>query len=70
MLYSGEQVLSFKPCLLFYSGDSLKSESHTLPKFTQVKYIPLKTEYECRSSPNGLKLASLASEAAKSSKLL
>ena len=23
MLYSGEQILSFKPCLLFYAGDSL-----------------------------------------------
>ena len=26
MLYSGEQILSFKPCLVFYAGDSLKSE--------------------------------------------
>ena len=24
MLYSGDQVLSFKPCLLFYAGDSLR----------------------------------------------
>ena len=24
MLYSGEQILSFKPCLVFYAGDSLK----------------------------------------------
>ena len=23
MLYSGEQILSFKPCLVFYAGDSL-----------------------------------------------
>ena len=22
-LYSGEQILSFKPCLVFYAGDSL-----------------------------------------------
>ena len=26
MLYSGEQILSFKPCLLFYTGDSLRVE--------------------------------------------
>ena len=25
MLYSGEQILSFKLCLVFYAGDSLKS---------------------------------------------
>ena len=24
MLYSGEQILSFKSCLVFYAGDSLK----------------------------------------------
>ena len=24
MLYSGEQILSFKSCLIFYAGDSLK----------------------------------------------
>ena len=23
MLYSGEQILLFKPCLVFYAGDSL-----------------------------------------------
>ena len=23
MLYSGEQILSFKSCLVFYAGDSL-----------------------------------------------
>ena len=23
MLYSGEQILSFKPCIVFYAGDSL-----------------------------------------------
>ena len=23
MLYSGKQILSFKPCFLFYAGDSL-----------------------------------------------
>ena len=26
MLYSGEQILSFKPCLVFYAGDSLSKE--------------------------------------------
>ena len=26
MLYSGEQILSFKSCLVFYAGDSLKNE--------------------------------------------
>ena len=26
MLYSGEQILSFKSCLVFYAGDSLMSE--------------------------------------------
>ena len=26
MLYSGEQILSFKPCLVFYAGDSLKKQ--------------------------------------------
>ena len=25
MPYSGEQILSFKSCLVFYAGDSLKS---------------------------------------------
>ena len=24
MLYSGEQILSFKSCLVFYAGDSLR----------------------------------------------
>ena len=24
MLYSGEQILPFKPCLVFYAGDSLR----------------------------------------------
>ena len=27
MLYSGEQILSFKSCLVFYAGDSLR-ENH------------------------------------------
>ena len=25
MLYSGEQILSFKSCLVFYAGDSLNT---------------------------------------------
>ena len=25
MLYSGEQILSFKSCLVFYAGDSLSN---------------------------------------------
>ena len=25
MLYSGEQILSFKSCLVFYAGDSLRA---------------------------------------------
>ena len=27
MLYSGEQILSFKSCLVFYAGDSLTIQS-------------------------------------------
>ena len=27
MFYSGEQILSLKPCLLFYAGDSLMIET-------------------------------------------
>ena len=27
MLYSGEQILSFKSCLVFYAGDSLTLEA-------------------------------------------
>ena len=26
MLYSGEQILSFKSCLVFYAGDSLNRD--------------------------------------------
>ena len=28
MLYSGEQILSFKSCLVFYAGDSLILAKH------------------------------------------
>ena len=28
MLYSGEQILSFKSCLVFYAGDSLTALSN------------------------------------------
>ena len=30
MLYSGEQILSFKSCLVFYAGDSLSFLTHSL----------------------------------------
>ena len=30
MLYSGEKILSFKPCLLFYTGESLNLSKSTL----------------------------------------
>ena len=30
MLYSGEQILSFKSCLVFYAGDSLRFKSACL----------------------------------------
>ena len=29
MLYSGEQILSFKSCLVFYAGDSLRKNIKT-----------------------------------------
>ena len=35
MLYSGEQILSFKSCLVFYAGDSLRSvanKNYVLPQ--------------------------------------
>ena len=31
MLYSGEQILSFKPCLVFYAGDSLNAQMLHFP---------------------------------------
>ena len=43
MLYSGEQILSFKSCLVFYAGDSLSLESvknyltSALKSYTQIE---------------------------------
>ena len=34
MLYSGEQILSFKSCLVFYAGDSLTD----LPEAAEINY--------------------------------
>ena len=44
MLYSGEQILSFKSCLVFYAGDSLSTAvliphmEYSLPGETGVDY--------------------------------
>ena len=38
MLYSGEQILSFKSCLVFYAGDSLRSiKGHHLNKLDSTR---------------------------------
>ena len=40
VLYSGEQILSFKVCLVFYAGDSLKSGGlHFLNVFYHLKLL-------------------------------
>ena len=41
MLYSGEQILSFKSCLVFYAGDSLNSH----PAFQKFAYGPAKIDH-------------------------
>ena len=48
MLYSGEQILSFKPCLLFYAGDSLNKEFtylltylHEMKKFIESDFMEM-----------------------------
>ena len=46
MLYSGEQILSFKLCLVFYAGDSLKLQSGVLTRYGN-KWV--QTIYNCPS---------------------
>ena len=38
MLYSGEQILSFKSCLVFYAGDSLSNTKKKQRKFNITPY--------------------------------
>ena len=58
MLYSGEQILSFKSCLVFYAGDSLrqpafdsewhfrKSVQKSFVKVWQIQKFHFETEQE------------------------
>ena len=36
MIYSGEQILSFKLCLVFYAGDSLIEEVQEIPRYKAI----------------------------------
>ena len=40
MLYSGEQILSFKSCLVFYAGDSLNIDNHYFEGMVNRIYPP------------------------------
>ena len=45
MLYSGEQILSFKSCFVFYTGDSLKlcaSSTDIVKRFAVIKSVVIK----------------------------
>ena len=53
MLYSGEQILSFESCLVFYAGDSLKKISvqsckrscgHKVPRVTVGGWMDGRTD--------------------------
>ena len=54
MLYS-EQILSFKPCLIFYAGDSLNSH----PLFQKSAYGPESIGYKGYKNMNVKKLHNL-----------
>ena len=43
MLYSGEQILSFKSCLVFYAGDSLKRACLLIFKTGRQMNFPTRT---------------------------
>ena len=45
MLYSGEQILSFKSCLVFYAGDSLTNKN--LAKKFFPYGVPGNANFEC-----------------------
>ena len=39
MLYSGEQILSFKSCLVFHAGDSLRNTCRLIKEFNFISHM-------------------------------
>ena len=42
MLYSGEQILSFKSCLIFYAGNSLSMRNKVCKEWADLHPVPFK----------------------------